>query len=46
LFGSRFVSEADKEWFRAKMVELVAENLGDNYRKTIEPDHVFVDFMR
>jgi phosphoenolpyruvate carboxylase len=40
------VSEADKEWFRGCMTELVEETLGQSYRTVIEHDDVFVDFMR
>ena len=44
--GCRFVSEADKDWFRGCMMTLVEEQLGATNRAALEHDHVFVDFMR
>ncbi|XP_060809519.1 dynein axonemal heavy chain 5 [Amyelois transitella] len=46
VFSDRFTHQADKDWFSKTLFDIVEEILGKDYKKMMEQDPVFVDFMR
>uniref|UniRef100_A0A146LY58 Dynein heavy chain 5, axonemal n=3 Tax=Lygus hesperus TaxID=30085 RepID=A0A146LY58_LYGHE len=46
VFADRFTLESDKEWFDNKLLEVVATDLGPEYRQMALANPPFVDFMR
>lgn len=46
VFSDRFTHQNDKDWFHKNMYDVVETVLGVEYKKMLENDPVFVDFMR
>lgn len=46
VFSDRFTMEGDKSWFKEELLQLVEDELGGGFKKKVEPDPIFVDFMR
>lgn len=46
VFSDRFTYQTDKDWFNKAMFEVTEEILGVEYKKMMDKDPVFVDFMR
>ncbi|XP_039763737.1 dynein heavy chain 5, axonemal [Pararge aegeria] len=46
VFSDRFTLLSDKDWFNSALYSISEEILGCEYKKMMETDPVFVDFMR
>nr|XP_034839773.1 dynein heavy chain 5, axonemal [Maniola hyperantus] len=46
VFLDRFTHQTDKDWFNSALYSITEELLGPEYKKMMESDPVFVDFMR
>ncbi|XP_045541937.1 dynein axonemal heavy chain 5 [Papilio machaon] len=46
VFSDRFTHQADKDWFNVALYDITTEVLGVEYKKMMDKDPVFVDFMR
>lgn len=46
VFSDRFTHQSDKDWFNSALYNISEEILGPEYKKMMEKDPVFVDFMR
>lgn len=46
VFSDRFTHQGDKDWFNNALYDITQEILGPEYKKMMEKDPVFVDFMR
>ncbi|CAH4038579.1 unnamed protein product [Pieris brassicae] len=46
VFSDRFTHQSDKDWFNKALYNIAEEILGAEYKKMMEKDPVFVDFMR
>ncbi|XP_041986842.1 dynein axonemal heavy chain 5 [Aricia agestis] len=46
VFSDRFTHQLDKDWFHKELFDIAGEMLGPEYKKMMEKDPVFVDFMR
>ncbi|VVC99768.1 unnamed protein product, partial [Leptidea sinapis] len=46
VFSDRFTHQADKDWFNKVLYGITEEILGPEYKKMMEKEPVFVDFMR
>ncbi|KAG6453385.1 hypothetical protein O3G_MSEX008144 [Manduca sexta] len=46
VFSDRFTHQSDKDWFNKTLYSVAEEILGVEYRKMMEKEPVFVDFMR
>lgn len=46
VFSDRFTHQADKDWFNKALYDIAEEVLGAEYRKMMDKEPVFVDFMR
>ncbi|XP_073975032.1 dynein axonemal heavy chain 1 [Rhodnius prolixus] len=46
VFSDRFTLIKDKEWFDNKLLEVIVENLGVQYKEMSDLNPPFVDFMR
>lgn len=46
VFSDRFTIESDKQWFFKALYDIAETILGVEYRKMMESEPVFVDFMR
>ena len=45
-YNGRFVSDNDKEWFDAELMQNVKKELGADYEEMAQDQKYFVDFMR
>lgn len=46
VFSDRFTIQVDKDWFNKALYDLAEEVLGLEYKKMMDCEPVFVDFMR
>lgn len=46
VFSDRMTLHSDKDWFTQTLVNVIEEELGEKFVQLVEPNSVFVDFMR